>query len=37
MGFLILKDLLLILPNSLFLAMAQNVIYLKRTKKEIYL
>ena len=37
MGFLILKDLLLILPNSPILAMAQNVIYLKRTKKEIYL
>ncbi len=37
MGFLILRDLLLILPNSLVLAMAQNVIYLNRTKKEIYL
>ncbi len=37
MGFLILRDLLLILPNSLVLAVAQNVIYLKRTKKEIYL
>ncbi len=37
MGFLILKDPLLILPNSLYLAMAQNVIYLKVTNKEIYL